>query len=89
MVPIARNPVASNHIPVTDVATLERYAAGLEYLDGKTEYILRLECYDDHICDFSETIDVMGKTWYLQSSSIVLSGTQPHAKQILELVRWE
>lgn len=86
-VSIAHNPISSNHIPVTDTITLQRYADGLVYLDGKTEYSLRMDCYDEHICDFDTTFTVMGYTWYLQSNQIVL-GPGAKAKQSLELVRW-
>lgn len=88
MVDIARNPISSNHIPATDTATLQRYADGLVWLDGKTEYSARVECYDAHIVDFDQTVTFMGLTWYLQSNSIVMTGQQPHPKQTLDLVRW-
>ncbi len=87
-VDIARNPMVSNHIPVTDTTTLQRYADGLVWLDGKTEYNLRVECYDSHIVDFDKTVTVMGLVWYLQNNSIVMTGAQPKPKQTLDLVRW-
>lgn len=89
MVDIARNPIAANHIPATDTTTLQRYADGLVWLDGKIEQTLRVECYDSHIVDFDQTVTVMGLVWYLQNNSIVMTGQQPKPKQTLDLVRWE
>ena len=87
MVSIGHNPISSNHVPATDTATLQRYANGLVWLDGKTEYSLKIECYDPHIVDFDKTVSVMGQTWYLQSNQITL-GPGAAAKQSLELLRW-
>ena len=84
---ISRNPFGDINIPVTDTETLQRYATGLEWLDGKTETILSVDCFDEHIVDFDQAVSVMGQTWYLQSNQITI-GPGAKAKQSLELVRW-
>lgn len=87
-VPIARTPRVSNHIPATDTETLQRYANGITWLDEKTEFTLRVDCYDAHIVDFDKTVTVAGDVWYLQSNQILL-GPKATPGQSLELVRWE
>ena len=88
-VSITRNPIAASHIPVTDMATLQRYADGLTYLDGKTQISCQVDCYDQHICDFTELIQYAGQSWFLESNRITLSAQAAGNKQILELVRWQ
>ncbi len=81
-------PFVNSHIPVTDEATLWRYYNALAWLDGKTEYKLQIECYDNHIIDYTETIVIDGITWYLDGNSILLAGDKPYKKQTVDLVRW-
>jgi len=88
-VSIARNPIAAAHIPVTDTATLQRYADGLTYLDGKSQIACQVDCYDQHIVDFTELIQYAGESWYLESNRITLSAQAAGNKQTLELVRWQ
>lgn len=83
---ILYNPIAANHIPVTDTTTLQRYADGLAWLDGKTEYALRVECYDAHVVDFDQTVTVAGHTWHLDANQITIDGKG--IRQALDLVRW-
>lgn len=85
---IARNPISGNHIPAADAATVQRYATGLEWLDGKARYELEGECLDEHIVDFDQTVTVIGKTWYLESNQFVI-GPGAAVRQSLKLVRWE
>lgn len=82
-------PTTPSTIPATDAATLKRYADGLVWLNGKTQISCLVECYDAHIVDFLERIDFLGKEWYLESSTISLSGDSPAPRQKLEMVRWE
>lgn len=86
---IARNPIAESHIPVTDTATLQRYADGLTYLDGKTQVSCQVDCYDQHVCDFTELIQYAGESWYLESNRVTLSAQAAGNKQTLDLVRWQ
>lgn len=85
---VAHIPFASSHIPVTDETTLTRYYNALAALDGKTEYKMTIDCYDEHIIDYTETIVIDGVTWYLDGNSILLSGDKPYRKQTVQLVRW-
>lgn len=85
-VTIATNPIAPAQIPVTDVVTLQAYADGLTWLDGKTEYRMQINCYDAHIIDFVEKISVAGSTWYLDANTIVVG--KAGTVQTCELVRW-
>lgn len=81
-------PFAPSHIPVTDEATLSRYYSALSDLDGATEYKMQIDCYDEHVIDYTETIIIDGVTWYLDGNSILLSGDKPYRKQTVNLVRW-
>lgn len=85
-VSIARNPISSSHVPATDTATLQRYATGLEWLDGKTKRTVRLRCWDEHVIDYTERVSLMGLEWYLNDNQITVSGTK--IEQSVELVRW-
>ena len=86
---VGRIPFAPSHIPVTDAGTLQRYWDAIAYLDGKTEYMMTIECYDNHIIDYVETVNIGGKTWHLDGNNISLSGDHPACKQTVKLVRWE
>jgi hypothetical protein len=79
-------PIAPSHIPVTDTATLTRYYDALKDLDEKIEHRMTIDCYDQHIIDFTETVLIDSKTWYLDSNTIIVSTT---TKQTASLVRWE
>lgn len=86
VIDISRNPVVSNHIPVTDSAALERYRDALLWLDGKTQYSLSVDCYDAHVVDFDQRVSVAGNEWFLEANQISISAGG--IKQSLELVRW-
>ena len=87
-VSIARNPIAASHIPVTDEATLQRYADGLTTLDGKTQITCQVECYDQHVVDYTEKVIYAGQSWYLDGNKISVSAQAVNNKQTLTLVRW-
>ena len=72
-------------INVSDLATLQRIAAAIEALDGKTEERVTLAYYGDLFCDFANTITWRGNVYYLESNNISMV---PRKCQRLELVRW-
>lgn len=88
VIDVAHIPFASSHIPVTDATTLTRYYNALAALDGAIEYQMTIDCYDEHIIDYTETVVIDGTVWYLDGNSILLSGDKPYRKQTVNLVRW-
>lgn len=75
--------------PITNIATLNAIAAGLEWLDGKTKETLDLELRSnttDHILDFDEKIIYHGSTYYLDSNQITID--KKGISQSISLVRW-
>ena len=83
---MSRIPTGGSSFPVTDQTGLDRIGASIEWLDGKTQQTVSVACYDEHICDFSETISYMGQTYYLNRNTINI--TPQKIWQELELVRW-
>ena len=83
---MSRQPIGGASFPVTDQTTLNRIAAQLEWLDGKTQQTVQVACYDQHVCDFTETVNFMGQTFYLDANAIHV--TPQKIWQELTLVRW-
>ena len=77
--------IGNLQINVSDQATLDRIAAALEWLDGKTEERVSLAYYGDLFCDFIKTITWRGNTYYLESNNI---SAVPRKLQRIEMVRW-
>ena len=84
---IAYDPISPSQISATDTTTLQRYADGLAYLDGKAERKLKIKCWDEHVIDYDNTVTLMDLVWYLNTNTITVSGEG--IVQDIELVRWE
>lgn len=86
-VSLSYDPISPSQIPATDTTTLQRYADGLVYLDGKSERKLKIKCWDEHVVDYDNTVTLMDLVWYLNTNTITVSGEG--IVQDIELVRWE
>ncbi|MHC1718483.1 MAG: hypothetical protein AB9883_07500 [Acidaminococcaceae bacterium] len=77
--------IGNLQINVSDQATLDRIAAELEWLNGKTQENVSLVYHGNLFCDFLKTITWRGNVYYLDSNNISML---PFKCQRLELVRW-
>lgn len=76
----------NSQINVSDLSTLQRVAAAIESLNGKTEERVTLTYYGTAWCDFWNTVTFNGNAYYLERNSV--HKTPSGTSQQLELVRW-
>lgn len=76
----------NSQINVSDLSTLQRVAAAIESLNGKTEERVTLTYYGTEWCDFWNTVTFNGNAYYLERNSV--HQTPNGTSQQLDIVRW-
>jgi len=80
------NSLIDTNFPVSDLTTLRKLTAAIEWLNGKIEEHVAMDVYEQEKIDFDKTITYAGNIYYLEKNTI--TQTPKEIKQSIEIVRW-
>lgn len=83
---LSGNSLIDTNFPVSDLTTLRKLTAAIEWLNGKIEEHVAMDVYEQEKIDFDKTITYAGNIYYLEKNTI--TQTPREIKQSIEIVRW-